>query len=151
MIDHHNRIVRKTPINRCEGKAVMLDTIAALPQPDVLDVAPMITGTAAAMLWRGDVGRMKPLPFFGWSALVTVAGVSLYGAIGMAEDVIPYLPALAQGVVVAAAAAALCRLGAARGRDAWGRDDLGWVSVVPFLNILPLFAPSAPDGAGSRK
>lgn len=129
----------------------MLENIAMLPQIGIAEIAPMVAGTSAAMLWRGKVGRMKPLPFLGWSAAVTASAMSVHYLIGLAEEVVPYLPVLGQGLVIAAASAALCHLGAARGHDAWGRDDLGWISVVPVLNILPLFAPSAPRPTGAER
>lgn len=129
----------------------MLENIASLPQIGIAEIAPMVAGTSAAMLWRGKVGRMKPLPFLGWSAAVTASATAAHFLIGLAHEAVPYLPTLGQGVVIAATCAALCRLGAARGHDAWGREDLGWISVVPVLNILPLFAPSAPRPKGAER
>lgn len=129
----------------------MIESLAGMPQVGIPELAPMVAGTAAAMLWRGRVGRMKPLPFLGWSLTVSLAAVSAHGLIGLANGAILYLPPIGQGLVIAAASAAICRLGAARGHDAWGRDDLGWISVVPVLNILPLFAPSAPRPVGAER
>ena len=108
-------------------------------------LAAIIAGGCAASLWEFVPLRpMSRLPFFAWSAIVSLIGIGFTWGMADADGLIA---AFGRTLVIFITSFVVTDLGQRRTADVVGRNRAiagGWINLVPVVNLALLFLPGKP-------